>query len=192
VAARNGSRDAQAQLLESLRPVLLAIAEGEVASELRPKLAASDVVQNTMCQAWQDFASFQGHTRTELIGWLKTILGHAAAGEARRYRQTDKRDLERERSLDKLMSELGHDVADSLTSPSGQVMASEERQRVEAAIRRLSPRHEQAIRLRNHLGLSFAEMGVALSCSDTAARKLWLVAVEKLGYELRSNDSSPA
>ena len=68
-------------------------------------------------------------------------------------------------------------------------MASEERQRMERAIGRLSSQYGQAIRLRSDLGLTFAEMGVALSCSEDAARMLWVRALAKLGRELRRDES---
>ena len=53
----------------------------------------------------------------------------------------------------------------------------------------LSSQHEQVIRLRNDLGLSFAEIGVALACSHNVARKLWLKAVKQLGQKLRCDES---
>jgi RNA polymerase sigma-70 factor (subfamily 1) len=186
--ARHGSREAQARLLEAVRPYLLAVAEDQLASDLRPKLAASDIVQNTVWQAWQDFGQFQGQTRAELVAWLRTILGHCAAAGARQHRSTGKRELSRERHLDQAASEFEEALADSHTSPSGLAMKNEQRQHVERAVRRLTPRHEQAIRLRNDLGLSFAEMGVALSCSEDAARLRWVRAVEKLGQELRRDE----
>ena len=188
-ASLDGSREAQAQLLEAVRPYLLAVVEDELASALRPKLAASDVVQIAVWQAWQNFGDFRGQTRTELIGWLRTILGHCAAGGARRYCGTAKRDVRRERSLDQMASEFGGALAESGNSPSGNMMASEERQRMERAVRRLSPRNEQAIRLRSDLGLSFEEMGVALSCSANAARKRWARAVKELGREFHRNET---
>ena len=129
-------------------------------------------------------------TWTELIGWLRTILSNCAAGGARRYRGTAKRDVSRERSLDQMAIEFGEALAESGNSPSGNMMASEERQRMERAVRRLSPRNEQAIHLRSDLGLSFAEMGVALSCSVNAARKLWARAVKELGRKLHRNETA--
>ena len=56
-------------------------------------------------------------------------------------------------------------------------------------VRGLASRNEQAIRLRSDLGLSFAEMGVALSCSANAARKLWARAVKELGREFHRNET---
>lgn len=187
--ARDGSREAQAQLLEEVRPYLLAVAEGELASDLRPKLAASDVVQNTVCQAWQDFGDFRGQSRAELVGWLRTILCRCVADDARHYRDTAKRDVSRERSLEQIASGYEAALADSCTSPSVQMMASEDHRRFERAVRRLSSRHEQAIRLRSNLGLSFAEIGLALSCSNNAAKKLWIRAVAELGRELNREDT---
>ncbi|MFV2070307.1 MAG: sigma-70 family RNA polymerase sigma factor, partial [Pirellulales bacterium] len=178
-----------AQLLEAVRPYLLSVAQDELASDIRPKMAASDVVQIAVLQAWQNFGDFRGQTRAELIGWLQTILSHCAANGARRYRRTAKRDVRREQSLEQMASEFGGALADSANSPSVNMMASEERQRMERALRRLSPENEQAIRLRNDLGLSFVEMGVALSCSANAARKLWARAVKELGRELHRDET---
>lgn len=187
--SQQGSREAQARLLQAVRPYLLAVAEDQLASEIRPKLAASDIVQNAVWQAWQDFGDFRGQSRAELLGWLRTILCRCAADGARQHREIAKRDISRERSLDQMEGEFGTALADSCSSPSGHAMANEERQQVERAVRRMSSRYEQAIRLRNDLGLSFAEMGVALSCSEDAARMLWSRAIEKLGQELRRNES---
>lgn len=188
-AALDGSREAQAQLLEAVRPYLLSVAQGELASDIRPKMAASDVVQIAVLQAWQNFADFRGQTRAELIGWLQAILSNCATDGARRYRRTAKRDVKREQSLEQMASEFGGELADSGHSPSVNLMANEERQRMERALRRLSPRNEQTIRLRNDLGLSYAELGVALSCSTNAARKQWARAVKALGQELLRDET---
>ena len=99
-----------------------------------------------------------------------------------------KRDISREQSLDQMASEFGTALADSCSSPSGHAMASEERQNIERAVQRMSSRYEQAIRLRNDLGLTYEEMGVALSCSEGAAHKLWLRAIKELGRELHRNE----
>jgi RNA polymerase sigma-70 factor (subfamily 1) len=187
--AQQGSREAQAQLLEAVRPYLLAVAEDQLASEIRPKLAASDIVQNAVWKAWQDFGDFRGQSRAELLGWLQTILSRCAADGVQQHREIAKRDVSRERSLDQMESEFGAALADLCSSPSGHAIASEERQEIERTVRRMSSRYEQAIRLRNDLGLSFAEMGVALSCSEDAARMLWVRAIDKLGQELRRNGS---
>jgi RNA polymerase sigma-70 factor (ECF subfamily) len=187
--AQQGSREAQAQLLQVVRPYLLAVAEDQLASEIRPKLAASDIVQNTVLLAWQDFGEFRGQSRAELVGWLQTILSRCAADGARQHREIAKRDIRRERSLDQIKSEFGLALADSCSTPSGHAMANEERQKMECAVRRMSSQYEQVIRLRNELGLTYEEMGVALSCSKNAARKLWLRAVKELGRELNRDDS---
>ena len=186
---QQGPREAQAKLLQAVRPYLMALAEDQLASEIRPKLAASDIVQNTVWQAWQDFGDFRGKSKAELLGWLRTILCRCAADGARQHRETAKRDISRERSLDQMEGSFGKSLTSSCSSPSGHAIANEERQLVERAVRRMPSRYEQAIRLRNDLGLSFAEMGVALSCSEDAARMLWSRAIEKLGRELRRNES---
>lgn len=187
--AQQGSREAQAQLLEAVRPYLLAVAKDELASEVRSKLAASDIVQNVVWRAWQDFGDFRGQSRAELLAWLQTILRRCAVDGARQFRGNAKREVSRERSLDQMASEFGAALADSCSSPSGHAMASEERQEIERAVRRMSSRYEQAVRLRNDLGLTYAEMGVVLSCSKNAAHKLWLRAIKELGRELQRDET---
>ncbi len=60
--------------------------------------------------------------------------------------------------------------------------------RLEAALRQLSPRHEQVIRLRNELKLPFADVAVALSCTEDAAQKLWTRAIKQLTRMMKRDE----
>ncbi len=53
-------------------------------------------------------------------------------------------------------------------------------QRLQQALRQLSPDHEAVIRLRNWERLSFAEIGQRLGRSEEAAKKLWARAITRL------------
>jgi RNA polymerase sigma-70 factor (subfamily 1) len=188
--ARSGSRDAQADLLAAVRPYLLATANREVASDLRTKLAASDVVQNATWRAACAFADFRGRTRAELLGWLRTMVRNCVADGVRSYRQTDKRKLERERSLQRFERGSLKELADPGDSPSGCVIADERHEILERALRQLAPRQEQVVRFRVELDLSFGEIGELLDCTENAARKVWLVAIKRLGRELHRHGRS--
>src|SRR5262245_22195718 len=87
-AARHGSPDALAWLLEQCRPYLLLVANEELESGLRPKVAASDVVQDSMIEAQRDFAQFRGDTQDDLVAWLRRILLHNLADAHRYYQET--------------------------------------------------------------------------------------------------------
>src|SRR5262245_58106085 len=47
------------RLIAIFSPYLLAMAEGLVDSDLRPKAAASDLVQQTILEAWGDWTRFE-------------------------------------------------------------------------------------------------------------------------------------
>src|SRR5262249_2490579 len=68
-------------------------------TDLTAKGGASDLVQETFLGAFRDFDEFHGHSRSELLAWLRTILRNHLAVTRRRYRDTLKRKVSREISL---------------------------------------------------------------------------------------------
>ena len=80
-----------AALLESCRDYLLLIAARGLDAELNAKGGASDIVQETLLGAYRDFARFRGHSREELLAWLRKILQNNLAVFRRRDRGTQKR-----------------------------------------------------------------------------------------------------
>ena len=99
--ARAGSPEALGRLLEACRRYLLLVAERELDPALRPKGGASDLVQETFLEAQRDFAGFRGRSQPELRAWLRQILRNNLANFHRRFRDADKRRLDREVSLDR-------------------------------------------------------------------------------------------
>lgn len=75
-AAREGSEKAIARLVEMLRPFLLALANEQLPPAVRPKEAASDVVQETIVKAQREFGKFEGSSPQEFMAWLRAILVH--------------------------------------------------------------------------------------------------------------------
>ena len=61
-AARAGSSEALGQMLDAYRAYLLQIAGRELDTQLRAKAGASDLVQETLLEAFRDFAGFHGDT----------------------------------------------------------------------------------------------------------------------------------
>jgi DNA-directed RNA polymerase specialized sigma24 family protein len=99
-AAHHGSPEALGQVLEYCRPYLLAVANAQLERDLQAKAGASDLVQDTFIEAHRGFAAFRGRSEEELLGWLRQILLHNVADLRRQYRATEKRQVQREVSLD--------------------------------------------------------------------------------------------
>jgi RNA polymerase sigma-70 factor (ECF subfamily) len=186
-AARAGSREALGQALEAYRDYLLAIADRELHADLRAKGGASDLVQDTFLEAQRDFSRFLGSTEEELRGWLRALLQHRLANFVRRYRQTQKRGLEREIALDAGDSSAAPGgVAASTPTPSQEVMAHEQAEAVRRGLERLPEDYRTVICLRYQEDLSFEEIGRRMQRSAEAARKLWWRAVERLHAEMEA------
>ena len=187
-AARAGDVAALGRLFESCRRYLELVAGRELANDLQAKVGASDLVQETFLDAQLGFAHFQGRTAGELAAWLERALLNNLTDCARRYREAEKRRLDREIPLDQsgTNSAAEEDLpVDSLT-PSKQMMAQEQQDKLLAALERLRDDYRQIIQLRHQQGQSFEEIGRLLGRSPEAARKLWGRAVLLLQKELRN------
>lgn len=78
--------------LQRFRPLLRALAEEMIYSDLKKKVDASDLVQQTMLQAIESQSQYRGNSDGAKAGWLKSILRNVVHGLMRRYR-TDRRDI---------------------------------------------------------------------------------------------------
>ena len=108
-------------LLESYRGYLWALAHAQLDRQLRRKLDAADIVQQTLIKAHAGLGDLRDHNPNVLVAWLRQILTSVLTDEIRRLHR-DKRDVAREQSLaaDLNQSAIGMEqwlVADQ-TSPS--------------------------------------------------------------------------
>lgn len=190
--AVDGGPQAVGRLLERCRAYLLLVANREVDSDIRQKVAASDLVQESLAEAWQAFDRFSGQTEAELLAWLRRILLNNVANATNKHRRTAKRDLSREVSLDDSRWPHGLDgqIPAADPSPSASAAAGEEQQRLFQAMDRVPAHYAQVIRLRNFDYLPFAEIADEMQLSADATRKLWERAVERLAQELRPRDAA--
>ena len=190
--ARAGDKQELGRLFESCRSYLNVMARAQMESWMQAKVDASDIVQETMLEAHRDFARFQGQSVGEWLAWLRGILTNNAADVVRKYRGTEKRQTRREVSLQPQTddSSLGAlDPADSIETPSVQLMRQERELRVADAIVNLSPDHQQVIILRNLQRLPFDEVAKSMGRSRPAVQMLWMRAIRKL-QEALAGDAS--
>lgn len=193
--ARSGSPAAVGQLLDQCRAYLTVVVQHGLGQHLRAKVAPSDIVQESMLDAYRGFEQFEGTTEKELLGWLRRTLLNNLTDATRHYRGTARRDFNREFATHKdLQGEDPLAVVEAKSAlPLEKVIRSEEQQRLLEAIRRLPPRQRRVVMLRNLEFKPFHEIGMQLQISADAARKLWERAIQRLTEDLKSDDrSSPS
>jgi len=191
VEARRGNRAALDQLFGACLPFLRIAAHQDLDTELRARLDASDVVQETLIEAYQDIPHFRGRTEKDLLAWLRQILHHNLANERRRHITSAMRSIHCEVPLNKSTLNQLRDMAQSEgESPAGQAQARERSEELERTLRRLPERYRQVLLLHSYEELTFAEVGKRLHCSAEAARKLWGRAAKEFAFVLGGVNAS--
>jgi RNA polymerase sigma-70 factor, ECF subfamily len=174
--ARDGSEATVWDLLAFCRGYLLQVAAQRLDPALRAKANPSDLVHETLLEAYRDFAEFRGKSEGEWLAWLRQLLVRNLANFERRYFGTAMRRVQREVSLE--------DGADTVPapgpSPSSVVSASERERAVARQLEQLSEHHRLVILWHHRDGLPFDEIGRRLHRSADAARRLWCRAVDRL------------
>ena len=85
--------------LKQYEHYLLALARAQLNPKYRAKVGASDIVQQSMMQAYQAIDDFRGQSEGVLRAWLRQILARNLIHLDRDFHR-DKRDIERERSME--------------------------------------------------------------------------------------------
>jgi RNA polymerase sigma-70 factor (ECF subfamily) len=181
--ARAGQPGELDRLFAACRNYLCLLARSHVEGRLKAKADASDIVQQTMFEAYRDFDNFRGGSEKEWLAWLKRILAHNAAEFVRHYRGTGKRQIGREIAI-----QTGGDTsqlpavqpADPGESPSQQFLRKERELIVADAIAQLPPDYREVICLRNLQRLSFEEVAEQMDRSRPAVQMLWMRALHRL------------
>jgi RNA polymerase sigma-70 factor (ECF subfamily) len=182
-SARLQSSQAVGALLENCRNYLLLVANSSLGPQLRAKIGASDLVQETFFEAVRLFDRFTGNNEQELLRWLSRILDNKVGNAAKRYAGTAKRNLGRERPLggdDRGGSQRDGAQPAVLDPPSADLRANEEAAHLRTATAALSGDYQRVIDLRIVQGLSFEEIGRLMNRTAEASRKLFARAIDQL------------
>ncbi len=188
--ARAGSSEAIGRLIDSCRAYLLLVANEELEPSLRVKVAASDLVQETILTAQVDFPRFRGRSQGELMRWLRRTLLNDLVDLRRRYGHADKRTIAREEPLggDSRGDRPAKQVHTREPTPRASSIAREEAAALQHAMAGLPDDYRQAVTLRNWERMSFAEIAQRMNRSPEAVRKLSARAIERLRDELSKSD----
>ncbi|QDT47303.1 RNA polymerase sigma factor YlaC [Symmachiella dynata] len=182
--ARGGDEAARDELFDKCRNYLAIVARVQVESWLRVKVDASDLVQQTMLDAYRGFGDFRGNSEGEWLTWLKQILKHNATDFVRRYRGTEKRQQRREVPMQvgptNLSEGFTREPSSGGESPSELVMQREREIQLADCITKLAPDHQEVIILRSLQRLPFDEVAERMDRTRPAVQMLWARAVSKL------------
>jgi RNA polymerase sigma-70 factor (ECF subfamily) len=140
--------EAHGRALERFREYLRLLARLQLDPRLRGKLDPSDVVQQTLLEAYAKREQFRGSTAGERLAWLRQALAHNLADALRAFGQA-KRDVARERSLEAAVEassrRLQAWLAADQSSPSQQAERHERAARLAEALAALPDDNREAL-----------------------------------------------
>ena len=174
-------------LLQRHRAYLMLLAHTRILPVNGRKIDASDIVQQTLMDAFTKREQFRGSSEAELMAWLRTILKHNLLDVLRRE-QCEKRDIRREQTLgatiDESMTRTNGWLAAVQSSPSQRISKEEDLLRLSDALEALPIAQREAIVLHHLQGLKLAEVAKELGRSESAVAGLLFRGLGKLQQQL--------
>ena len=161
--------------LEAFRDYLRLLARAGLDPRLQAKLDPSDVVQQTLLEAYQALGQLRGQGREQVAAWLRQILARNLANAVRDFRR-DKRDVAREQALDAVLRDssarLDAWLAAEQLSPSARLQRQEDADRLAAALATLPEAQREVVLLRHCQGWSLADISRQVGRSPSAVAGL--------------------
>lgn len=186
--ARAGDAETLGQLFEMYRRYLALLARVQIGQQLRGKVDASDVVQETFLDAHRHFGRFQGTSEGQLVRWLRQILAAKLADLLRRYLGTEGRDVRMERALEADLERssvlMDRGLIAPLSSPSEQASRREQSVLLADALAALPDDYREVLVLRHLEGLTFPQVAVRMSKTLDSVEKLWMRGLARLRQEM--------
>jgi len=180
--------------IEKFRNLVYLIAESQLDRRLRGKIDADDLLQETMCLAYEKFGQLNTPDNESVVKrWLLTILGHVLIDQRRKF-FAEKRDAAREQavmhSIDASHAGLSGWVAASQTSPSMAAARNEEVSGLAEALRVL-PADMREVVVRKHLnGESIKSIATGTDRTTASVAGLLRRGLARLRLQLATPDDS--
>jgi RNA polymerase sigma-70 factor (ECF subfamily) len=182
--------EAAGPALERFRAYRHLLARLHLDPRLQAKLAPSDVVQQTLLQAYQGLAGFRGG-EDDLAPWLRRILARSLA-HAIRDLGRGKRDVARERSPEEAVNassaRLEAWLAAEQSSPSQQADRNEQLLRPADALAELPEAQREAVVQHCWQGRSLAEIGAEMDRTPAAVAGLLHRGLKQLRGRLQERE----
>lgn len=178
--------------LDAYRPNLTVLARGQIPVSMQARLDASDIVQETLLEAYRKRDQFQGGQEAkQLAGWLRQLLSCNLI-DALRTQRRDQRDVRREQMLPQSVDEsaMGLDallIAND-SSPSEAVDKRFRALEVARAIEQLPEHQRDAILLRYFQKTTLEEIASHMQKSKPAVAGLLKRGLASLRERLKKED----
>jgi RNA polymerase sigma-70 factor (ECF subfamily) len=184
--AVQGDSASLGKLLAEHRPRLRRM----VAMRMDPRLAGrvdpSDIVQEGQLEAARRLGDFIREPKAPFFLWLRFITGQCLAACHRRHLGAQQRDVRRELSVDQpripeaSSVALAHQLLGRMSSPSQAAIREEQKAKLHEALDTMDPADREVLALRHFERLTAGEAAAELGISESAAKKRYLRALERL------------
>jgi RNA polymerase sigma-70 factor, ECF subfamily len=174
--AKNGDRAVLGQLFDGCRPRLKAVLRGLMGERLKREAGVEDVLQETFTRACVAIDQFEWRDEDSFLKWLSVIARNVILEAANRKKMT----------LGPLPE---RDPSGGGLSPSRQLQRQERFDRLQEAVKRLSPVHRQVILLARNEKLPLKEVASRLGRSHDAVRQLLRRALQQLKESFGDTES---
>lgn len=179
---RSGDETSARRLFERHADELRARVARSMPRAMRPRVAASDVVQEAWLAAFLRLADFEDRGDGSFRRWLATIVENKTLDEVRHHVGATKRDVRREVDVQSGIVRLAGPA--SGRSASADLRDVEDRAQVERAMSVLPVAQREVMRLVHEERLTVEQAAVRMGRSLAAARKLYARAVLRLAEEV--------
>ena len=198
-SAREGDRNAAAELFEPYRERLIRMVTVRMDQRLRGKFDAVDVVQEAMLLCVERAPRFFNgelfpREQPSTFGWLRMVCKERLIDVQRKYLDAHMRDVSRERSGQtantggSVIGMLVDILVDRLSSPTRAARRQEQAARLWAGIEQLEEKDREVLILRHIEQLTGVEVGEVLGISRAAVSKRDLLAQRRLRAFLAEED----
>jgi RNA polymerase sigma-70 factor, ECF subfamily len=173
--------------LEQYRDYLRLLTRVQLGSRFKRGLDPSDLVQQTLLEAYRRRDQFRGRGNQARGAWLRAILARNVA-DAIRAQGRQKRDVNRERSLEAELeassARLGAWLAAEQSTPSEQAVRHEQAVALANALARLPRLQREALVLHYWQDCSLAEIAAQLDRTTAAVAGLLKRGLQQLRAQL--------
>jgi RNA polymerase sigma-70 factor (ECF subfamily) len=183
---RAGEAEAFSQLFARYRGYLRQIISMQMDPILHARIDASDVVQETQCEAARRMPDFLDREPMPFRVWLRKMAHERLLSIRRRHVGTQRRAAQREVALpDQTSLQIAGQFLGSGSTPSQQLGRRELARRVRRAVAELPRADREILLMRYFEGLSYEDVGYVLDIDPTTAMKRQGRAVLRLHKVLR-------
>ena len=181
---RDGDAAALGPYLSEVRPQLLAFVERQLGSQLRRKVEAEDILQETGIEAVRQYEK-RPERDQKPFSWLCQIAERKIIDAHRHHFAAQKRDAGRELALDQRAGQTGRGdfvnmLVMSITTPSQAFSRNAREARLAEAVGQLPEDHREAIRLRYVENLPTKQIAAELGKTDASVRIMLSRTVKRL------------